>query len=624
MHWDLFDALVDRLVQLRAEVGWFPTILEWPRQCEYWRSKKVKSFLNSMKMTAADFDGCRFGLKSIKRGESSKFLLKPWRLSTNLPDVRELFEERKCHGQGDDHVHARTNGKNAIHSQGYTPLMTMAIHAMVAQFFSKYSQGQHVCFHTNPCYACLRQYELVTFGKTSTEKCCLPLRVQRTCIYLPSQSLAQTSHLPTSLLPLAYVGEVPKAPSLLINPPPKGEAVMASSLGAGNVGSTGSGDPAASNTERSSAPGMQAGGPRSGAPATRDEIAARVSLRPRDDGYPYQVKGKDQHGGPKGKRADSKGARVRSSSRNRGKGSGKHKGPGKDKSLGKQRDLAPPRDLPDQTVLYKGQTMMMSQLLEITGAQRLPYLPEPQEEVKGKGPGKANADWTNYRPGVASTSIAVPGHHYALMSRHERRESRSHSASARVRSGSAGPRGLPGICFEFQDFGECRYGCLCRFRHGYDDVARFTGKGTKGGGKEKGKDPSKGHMGKGPGEKGMEGPLDHPMRPQPMTLESFPPMAASSSSQRQAKRDGTLGSTVRAPSSRRGSGDPATPDAASRAVDHPIPISDDEVSESCGDGTDEEKEQELTTLLGQGHPEKQAAKACLAADLRVLSHLHLL
>ena len=52
--------------------------------------------------------------------------------------------------------------------------------------------------------------------------------------------------------------------------------------------------------------------------------------------------------------------------------------------------------------------MMMSQLLEITGAKRLPYLPEPQEEVKGKGPGKANADGTNYRPGVASTSIGMP------------------------------------------------------------------------------------------------------------------------------------------------------------------------------------------------------------------------
>ena len=42
-------------------------------------------------MTCSDFDGCKYGIVSIKRGCEGKPIRKPWRISSNEPSFLRTF-----------------------------------------------------------------------------------------------------------------------------------------------------------------------------------------------------------------------------------------------------------------------------------------------------------------------------------------------------------------------------------------------------------------------------------------------------------------------------------------------------------------------------------------------------
>ena len=58
-------------------------VIEWPRRCEYWRDRRVEKFLADHNMSSHDFDGCQYGIVSIKRGQEGVPIRKPWRIATN-------------------------------------------------------------------------------------------------------------------------------------------------------------------------------------------------------------------------------------------------------------------------------------------------------------------------------------------------------------------------------------------------------------------------------------------------------------------------------------------------------------------------------------------------------------
>ncbi|MFM7981845.1 MAG: hypothetical protein ACKPKO_21255, partial [Candidatus Fonsibacter sp.] len=82
-HWDLHWRLwtgFERVVRHCADIG-ASVLLEWPRYCSYWGEPKVSSFLRDMNFSYTDFDGCMYGLVSVK--DSNNCLVpKPWRLAS--------------------------------------------------------------------------------------------------------------------------------------------------------------------------------------------------------------------------------------------------------------------------------------------------------------------------------------------------------------------------------------------------------------------------------------------------------------------------------------------------------------------------------------------------------------
>ena len=128
-HWKLFRKLWKQYERLCDEVGFVvPTILEWPRSNAYWRETMVKKRLEKNGMVYSDFDGCRYDLRDPS---GIQYLKKPWRFAANLPGVKGIFE-RLCNK---DHTHGSTCGKEAKHSQYYTPTMAILIHKVIADFF---------------------------------------------------------------------------------------------------------------------------------------------------------------------------------------------------------------------------------------------------------------------------------------------------------------------------------------------------------------------------------------------------------------------------------------------------------------------------------------------------------
>ena len=117
-------------------------VFEWPRHNVLWKILKVAKLIRRLGCKMADFDGCMFGLHSIRKGYEHRFLKKPWAFTTNIPDVAYAFRSC-CSGVCEFHQHDETCGKNALHSQKYTPLIAHMLHVAFYYYYYYYYYYYH-------------------------------------------------------------------------------------------------------------------------------------------------------------------------------------------------------------------------------------------------------------------------------------------------------------------------------------------------------------------------------------------------------------------------------------------------------------------------------------------------
>ena len=156
-HIDLFDKLWANFTKLVEHCS-SPTttvVIEWPRNCMYWKLPKVRAFLESRDMSKVNFDGCFFGLTSKSTNMPIK---KPWTFATDNPEVLTLFEGCKCPG----HInHSQCEGKDTKITENYTIHLCIRLHKAISQsatrlFASRagYKQtGSSACPAANPASA---------------------------------------------------------------------------------------------------------------------------------------------------------------------------------------------------------------------------------------------------------------------------------------------------------------------------------------------------------------------------------------------------------------------------------------------------------------------------------------
>ena len=127
--WKNYERLCD---EVQTDGYLIPTAFEWPRSCRYWLLRVVILRLQSNMMSYLSFDGCRYGLKSIKRGKEHLFIKKPWMFASNIPQLRNLFNLVCLR----DHEHETCNGIDAVHSQYYTKLIARLTHLAFMRHFT--------------------------------------------------------------------------------------------------------------------------------------------------------------------------------------------------------------------------------------------------------------------------------------------------------------------------------------------------------------------------------------------------------------------------------------------------------------------------------------------------------
>ena len=135
-HAVIFNKLWKQFARLYAEAGRrTPTVIEWPKSCRYLVLRKVKNLMDEQRIFKVEFDGCQYGLKSIRRGMEDHFKKKPWAFATDMFEVAPTFQNT-CKGISETHKHDTCNSKNAIHSQYYTPIIVTLLHHAVMEHLS--------------------------------------------------------------------------------------------------------------------------------------------------------------------------------------------------------------------------------------------------------------------------------------------------------------------------------------------------------------------------------------------------------------------------------------------------------------------------------------------------------
>ena len=79
-HWRIFHALHDKFMNVAREVfhRGGHVCFEWPTGCTLWENDKVMAMIEEFDMRAANFNGCRVGLKSSRNMP----ICKPWTVRT--------------------------------------------------------------------------------------------------------------------------------------------------------------------------------------------------------------------------------------------------------------------------------------------------------------------------------------------------------------------------------------------------------------------------------------------------------------------------------------------------------------------------------------------------------------
>ena len=125
-HQSLFRRLWINLERIESEilrVG-AKIAIEWPKGCAYWKWETVQAFILRNRLNSVILDGCAFGLVA-KHGSLKGFpIRKPWRVATNMPELR-LRLDRRCACTS---VHAPCEGRDTSETEAYTDTMAEQIH----------------------------------------------------------------------------------------------------------------------------------------------------------------------------------------------------------------------------------------------------------------------------------------------------------------------------------------------------------------------------------------------------------------------------------------------------------------------------------------------------------------
>ena len=102
--------------------------VEWPRQCEYWKSDAYQGFASTLSLDSVFLDGCMFGLVAVGGKHDGMPIKKPWRIDTNVSSMRQYLAH-VCDGS---HVHTPCAGSQTKRTEGYTDQLVAQIHPLVS------------------------------------------------------------------------------------------------------------------------------------------------------------------------------------------------------------------------------------------------------------------------------------------------------------------------------------------------------------------------------------------------------------------------------------------------------------------------------------------------------------
>ena len=96
--------------------------IEWPRNCRYWKLRKVAQFLNSRQLITFNFHGYMVGI----RNKDEIPIKKPWTIATNLLSLGCEMSKFQC---DHSHEHVQGRGKDLKATDRYTFIMTDLVHS---------------------------------------------------------------------------------------------------------------------------------------------------------------------------------------------------------------------------------------------------------------------------------------------------------------------------------------------------------------------------------------------------------------------------------------------------------------------------------------------------------------
>ncbi len=117
--WRLWEAMCSFICLIDRE---FDIAMEWPTVCRYWKSKKVKKFLEDHFMETYNFHGCMLGTMN----RDGIFIKKPWTVATSIPELGNRLSQYQCDGS---HNHVAGRGVDLKMTELYTWKFVDEIHS---------------------------------------------------------------------------------------------------------------------------------------------------------------------------------------------------------------------------------------------------------------------------------------------------------------------------------------------------------------------------------------------------------------------------------------------------------------------------------------------------------------
>ena len=107
-------------------------VFEWPTGVDGWELQEVKDIQARFGMEKVKVDGCTLGV--CADGVVTKPIKKPWTIMTNVEELKEDLEGRRCPG---NHVHVKCQGKYTKGTGHYPKKMVHLFHQSFERFWLK-------------------------------------------------------------------------------------------------------------------------------------------------------------------------------------------------------------------------------------------------------------------------------------------------------------------------------------------------------------------------------------------------------------------------------------------------------------------------------------------------------